>query len=103
MSEGPGDEEISLPPELATLRRLVTGLTAVMIAGFLLLITLLVIRLWTAPAPLALPDEIVLPDGAEPLAVTTGPDWFAIVTRDERILIFDRADGALLQEVEIAR
>ena len=90
------------PPQLRFLRWLVTILTATMILGVLAIVALLVIRLQT-PSPLALPDSIALPDGATATAFTQGDGWFAVVTADNRILIYDRLNGSLLQTVEIAR
>jgi hypothetical protein len=87
---------------LIFLRRLVTVLTAVMILGVVTVVALLVIRL-QAPAPAAppLPEAIALPDGATATAFTQGRDWYAVVTDDDQILIFDRATGALRQRVSI--
>jgi hypothetical protein len=81
---------------------LVTVLTAVMILGLVTVVALLVIRL-QAPAPvsLPLPETIALPEGTRALAFTQGRDWYAVVTEDDEILIFDRATGALRQRVEI--
>ena len=81
------------------LRRLVTTLTVVMILGLLTIVGLLVIRV-TASIPLALPDTIALPDGAEAAAFTRGRDWFAVVTTDDRILILDQS-GAVTQTIAI--
>lgn len=81
------------------MRRLVTALTLVMIVGFVVLIAALVIRLNADPLPL--PDRIELPEGVEPLAFTQGTDWFAVVTSDDRILIYDRATSRLQQEVAV--
>ena len=89
----------SLPPQLIFLKRLVTALGVVMIAGFLVLIAALVIRLNADPLPL--PDRITLPEGVTATAVTQGTDWFAVVTSDNRILIYDRTTSALRQEVSI--
>lgn len=76
-------------------------LTVVMILGFLVLIGAFVIRLQSDPP--ALPDVITLPDGTTATAFTQGADWFAVVTADDRILIFDRTTGALFQTVTITR
>ena len=81
------------------LRLLVTILTGTMIAGLLVIIFLFVTRLGTQPP--ALPDTIVLPDGATPTAFTQGSDWYAVVTEDDRILIYDRDGGTLRQVIEI--
>ncbi len=98
------DKDAPLDPrdarDLRFLKGLVTVLTASMILGVLAIVALLVIRLQT-PAPLGLPSSITLPDGAEAQAFTQGEGWFAVVTADDRILIFDRLDGALMQEMQI--
>lgn len=96
----PSETEIQTePPQIRFLRRLVTTLTVVMIGGLVVIISLLVIRLQDTDAPL--PAEITLPEGVEAEAVTLGRDWIAVVSQDNRILIFDRESGALRQEVQI--
>ncbi len=96
--EGPS-ENLPEPANLRFLRRLVTLLTVVMIGGLLVVVSLLVIRFsQTGPT---LPDQITLPDGATAQAVTIGDGWYAVVTTDNRILIFDQLTGALRQTVEI--
>ncbi len=75
-----------------------------MIGGVITVVTLIVTRMPTAfvPTTPALPETITLPDGARPAAVTFGTGWIAVVTSDDRILIFD-TDGALRQEVRLTR
>jgi hypothetical protein len=87
------------PANLRFLRRLVTVLTAVMICGVLVVIGLLVTRL-NRDTPI-LPDQIILPQGAQARAFTQGPDWYAIVTDKNEILIFDRLTGSLRQTVKL--
>lgn len=100
------DDENPLDPESARtlrfLKALVTVLTITMIGGLLTITALLVIRLQPESRP-TLPESIVLPDGTEPFAFTAGKGWYAVVTEDDRILIFDGSDGALLQEITIGR
>lgn len=81
------------------LRLLVTILTGTMIAGVLVVIFLLVTRFTEKPP--ALPDTLSLPDGAKVQAFTQGGDWFAVVTDDDRILIYDRVTGQLRQSVQV--
>ncbi len=81
------------------LRRLVTVLTATMIFGLLVVIGLLVIRFWSTEP--VLPDVITLPDGEKVQAFTQGTTWYAVVTEDNEILIFDRMTGALRQTLRI--
>ena len=87
------------PANLRFLRRLVTVLTAVMICGVLVVIGLLVTRL-NRDSPI-LPKEIAVPDGAKATAFTQGPDWYAVVTDHNEILVFDRLTGKLRQTVQI--
>jgi len=93
------DDAAPEPGHLRLLRLLVTTLTAVMIVGVVVVVGLLVTRLSDDTPPL--PDQIALPDGAEAQAVTMGPGWYAVVTKDQRILIFDATTGKLRQTVEI--
>ena len=82
------------------LRILVTVLTATMIIGFLVIVVLFVIRFSDAFGP-ELPDTITLPDGTAATAFTKGHDWYAVVTDDNRILIFDLDTGALKQTLQV--
>ncbi len=76
-----------------------TLLTVVMIGGLLVITALLVIRFSQTAPPL--PDQITLPEDATAQAFTQGDNWYAVVTTDNRILIFDRMTGALRQTVQI--
>jgi Flp pilus assembly protein protease CpaA len=92
----------ALPPSLRFLKWLVILLTLTMIGGVITVVGLLVTRMpqaFSAHAP-ALPEGFSLPEGAEAEAVTFGTGWIAVVTTDDRILIFGR-DGELRQEVVI--
>jgi hypothetical protein len=89
--------EIVEPANLRFLRRMVTVLTAVMICGVLVVTTLLVTRL-SGKRP-ALPEIITLPDGKTASTFTQGDDWYAVVTTDNQILIFDRLSGNLRQTI----
>ncbi len=80
-------QDFELPPSLRFLRQLVTVLTITMIAGVLVIIALLVIRL--NEDGVSLPASVTLPDGSAPIAFTQTKDWYAVVTEDNRILIFD--------------
>ena len=91
-------EEFELPPGLRFLRQLVTILTVVMIVGVVLIAALLVIRL-NQPA-LAIPDQITLPPRTTAISYTQTQDWFAVVTDENKILIFD-LNGQLIQEVDV--
>ncbi len=74
-------------------------LTAVMIGGVLVTFALIVIRL--SDRTPTLPDQIELPDGAKAQAVTIGNNWYAVVTDDNRILIFDKTTGRQRQEIVV--
>ncbi|MCA8882595.1 MAG: hypothetical protein KDA50_02385 [Rhodobacteraceae bacterium] len=93
----PGPE----PANLRFLRVLVTILTGVMILGLVTIIGLMFWRFSASTPALQLPDTVALPAGATAQAITFGADWYAVVTADDDILIFDRATGDLRQRVPI--
>jgi len=82
------------------LRLLVTILTATMVIGFIVIVVLFVTKFSDAFGP-KLPDVITLPDGSEPMAFTQGSDWYAVVTQDDAVLIYDRETGILKQTLQI--
>lgn len=91
-----------LPPGVRLLQWLVIVLTITLIGGVIVTVAALVTRLPGAgPAPMALPERVVLPEGITATAITHGQGWYAVVTADNWILIFDSADGRLRQEVAI--
>jgi uncharacterized protein DUF6476 len=89
------------PANLRFLRILVTVLTASMIIGVVTIIALLVIRLQADPSALVLPAEITLPNGTKALAFTQANDWYAVITTDDEILIFNRDDQKLRQRIQV--
>jgi hypothetical protein len=93
--DGTGDER-----RLRWLARLVTLLTAVMIAGVVAIVALLVTRIGRTPE-LPVPEAIRLPDGSGVVSITVGPDWYLVATDGGRLLAYDRATGALVREIEI--
>lgn len=100
MQQAPVPE--GLPPGLRFLKALVIVLTLTMIGGVITVVSLIVTRMPTAfRTSVALPDKVTLPEGVTARAVTFGPDWYAVVTDDDRILIFDRTSGAQRQEVRL--
>lgn len=94
-------EETGLPPSLWFLKGLVIALTLTMIVGVITVVALLVTRMPGAmQATPALPTQITLPDGSKPVAFTQTSDWFAVVTADDHILIYNR-DGTLRQDIVV--
>lgn len=94
----PADTGITPPediPQLRFLRTLVTGLAVVMGAGMIAIVILLYLRL-SAPVLPELPENIALPEGAEPAALTFARDVIIVVTEAGEVLVYDRA-GALRQ------
>ena len=86
-------------PGLRLLKWLVIVLTLTMIGGVITVVGVIVTRMpqMTARGP-ALPDVLTLPAGTTAAAVTAGTGWFAVVTTDDRILIFGRG-GEMRQEI----
>lgn len=101
MQDAPLTEDDKDPLNLRVLRILVTVLTVVMIVGLIAVVITFVTR-FPGGDGVSLPDQVTLPEGTRATAVTMGEGWYAVVTEDDRILIFDRDSGALRQEVEIA-
>ncbi|MFP7571271.1 DUF6476 family protein [Marivita sp. S2033] len=97
--ENAPEDQITEPASLRFLRRLVTVLTVTMIAGVILITSLIVIRYNQSAAPL--PDSIALPDGTTATAFTQARNWYAVVTEGDQILIFARDNGRLLQTIQI--
>lgn len=92
------DIETPEPANLRFLRVLVTVLTAVMIAGLIAVVALLVTRL--PGAAITVPSALALPEGADPLAVTQMPSGWLVTTTDGRVLLF-APDGTLSREVSL--
>lgn len=92
----------ALPPSLRFLKWLVIVLTLTMIGGVITVVAVIVTRMphGFAAGP-QLPATLVLPAGTKAAAVTAGTGWFAVVTTDDRILIFG-TEGDLRQEIPIA-
>jgi len=92
------------PPEPRALRQLrimVTTLTGVMIFGILAVVVLLALRLQRDTGLPPLPASVTLPAGTQALAVTAGPGWYAVVTADNRLLVYDAGSGALRRDISI--
>jgi hypothetical protein len=91
----------TLPPGLRLLKGLVMALTLTLIGGVITVVAVIVTRMPDASAQLpVLPAGLTLPEGTKAAAFTAGTGWFAVVTTDDRILIFDRS-GALRQDIRI--
>lgn len=100
MSDAP--DAIVLPPSLRFLKWLVIVMTLTMIVGVITVVSVVVTRMPQAmqSGGPTLPENVVLPEGARPQAVTFGKTWFAVVTEDDLILIYGR-DGALRQTIAL--
>lgn len=71
-----------------------------MIVGLIVLIGLIVMR-FSAEDQVPLPDAITLPAGVTAQALTRGAHWLAVVTHDDRILIYGLDGKTLRQEIKI--
>ncbi|WP_245990273.1 DUF6476 family protein [Tabrizicola piscis] len=104
LSAPPDDpEEMALPPSLRLLKWLVIVLTITLICGLITVVALIVTRMpqaFATQAPIV-PENLVLPQGTKAAAVTFGKGWVAVVTEDDRILVFG-TDGTLRQDISIA-
>lgn len=103
MEKVPGDSvghDAALPPGLRFLKALVIVLTLTMIGGVITVVGVLVTRMQHMNRAPLLPEALTLPQGTRAAAVTAGEGWFAVVTTDDRILIFDR-NGKMRQEITV--
>ena len=82
------------------LKWLVMTLTLSLIGGVLTVVWLLVTRLPMPGAHPSVPPALQMPAGATAAAVTMGTGWVAVVTTDNRILVFG-SDGRLWQEIAV--
>lgn len=92
-----------MPPSLRLLKWLVIILTLTMIGGVITVVGLIVTRMpqaFTSKGP-ELPANLTLPEGTKASAVTFGTGWTAVVTTDDRILVFG-ADGSLRQSLQLS-
>ncbi len=87
---------------LRYLKTLVTALTVTMIAGFIVLIAVIVMR-FNATGTVPLPSEIAVPAGVSATAIRSGPDWLGVVTDYGRILIYGLDGATLRQEIVVSR
>ena len=99
------DEDTPLSEKDASLVRylkwLVTALSVTMIAGFIVLVTVVVMRFNQGSAPTAFPEAIALPDGVTAQAVTRGPDFLLVVSENGRVFVFSPDGQTLRQEIGI--
>jgi hypothetical protein len=101
------DEDTPLSGQDAALVRylkwLVTALSVTMIAGFIVLVTVVVMRFNQGTTPAAWPETLALPEGVTAQAVTRGPDFLVVVSEDGRVFVFSPDGQTLRQEIEIAK
>lgn len=84
-------------PHLLFLKLTVGGLAVAMLLGLAVIAVILWTRL-NAPALPELPEAVILPKGAAPVAVTFGHDRLIVVTDQDDVLIYE-TDGTLQQVI----
>jgi hypothetical protein len=84
---------------LKFLKVLVIILTATMIGGVVAIVALIVIRYNQTPPDF--PEVLTLPAGSTPEAYTQTSRWYAIVTDDDRVLIYSRTTQKLVREITL--
>ncbi|MDB3859959.1 DUF6476 family protein [Paracoccaceae bacterium] len=90
--------EIILPTSIKFLKLLVTVLAGVMIIGFVIIVCVFVISFRKSPT--LIPATLELPRNVNPIAYTQTTNWYAIVTDDDEILIFDNT-GNEIQKIKV--
>ena len=101
--EDPGTPPPGLDGTVRFLKILVTTLTVTTIVGLIVLISVIVMRVQAMDAQTEAVtfEDLTLPNGAAAIGYTKGRDWHAVVTDDDRILIYDSETGALRQEITV--
>ncbi|MEL6549740.1 MAG: DUF6476 family protein [Pseudomonadota bacterium] len=105
MADDPQEDPNLSPGDAANLRflrRLVTILTATMILGVIIIITLLVIRLTDAPRSIPAPAQLALPEGTRVIAITQTAENILVVTEAQNLLIFDASGTELIRAIQLA-
>ena len=87
------------PANIRFLRILVTTLTITMIAGIIIIIALLAIKL--QPSTIEIPQNINLPRNSNAISYSQGSDWIAVTTSNDQILIFDSPTGKIRQTITV--
>tara|TARA_B100001758_G_C18348770_1_gene578552 strand:+ start:286 stop:621 length:336 start_codon:yes stop_codon:yes gene_type:complete len=90
--------EIIIPPSIKLLKLLVTVLACVMIIGFIIIVSLFVLNF--QKSHVSIPVTLELQNGVKPIAYTKTKDWYAIVTDEHEILIYDNS-GNRIQKIKV--
>ncbi len=91
-------KEIVIEPTIKFLKLLVTVLASVMIIGFVIIVSLFILNFRTSN--FSIPATIELSSGVSPVAYTQTKDWYAIITDQDEILIYDKA-GNQIQKIKV--
>jgi len=91
-------KEIVIGPTIKFLKLLVTVLAGVMIIGFVIIVSLFILNFRTSHIPI--PATIELPSSASPVAYTQTKNWYAIITDQDEIFIYDKA-GNQIQKIKV--
>ncbi len=90
--------EVIIPPSIKLLKLLVTVLACVMIIGFIIIVSLFVLNF--QKSHVSIPVTLELQNGVKPIAYTQTKDWYAIVTDEHEILIYDNS-GTRIQKIKV--
>ena len=91
-------KEILVAPTIKFLKLLVTVLAGVMIIGFVIIVSLFILNFRTSNIPM--PTKIELPSSVTPVAYTQTKNWYAIITDQDEIFIYDNA-GNQIQKIKV--
>ncbi len=91
-------KEILVAPTIKFLKLLVTVLAGVMIIGFVIIVSLFILNFRTSSIPM--PAKIELPSSVSPVAYTQTKNWYAIITDQDEIFIYDKA-GNQIQKIKV--
>lgn len=83
---------------------MVMVLTITITVGFIIIVVLFILKFGSIGKVdrVQLPERIILPSGTVPEAFTVGRSWYAVITEDDEILIFDKTTDEILKTIAIA-
>jgi hypothetical protein len=105
------DEDLPEPPQVRRLRLMVSALLVVLMAGMVVVVAAMVLKLGALGGAAKLApvtaERLMLPAGAEVVAVGQGGAGILVVTRDaagtETLRVLDPASGAQVSATPISR
>ena len=78
-------------------------MTVTLIVGFIIIVGLFITKFnsFVALPDQIFPDQIMLPNGTRAATFTASKDWFAIITTDDELLLYDQHTNDLIRRINL--